>query len=1225
MRSLALRLSAIVALLMGIGMPFPAQLHAQVFYGSIVGTVTDTTGAIVPGATITLTNKSTDEKHTATSNGAGEYTFVDLVPAIYSVQVERANFKRYVRDTVTVEVNTTTRADAQLQVGAVSETVEVNTTQVLLQTDSGTVSNKVESQQMDELPLNGRNVMQLLNITAGVIPSSAVEQGATLAQNNGTSTNPLSWGGGSSVYTINGGDNEEYLDGAPINVLQGSNIGLMPTADAIQEFNIDTSANGADEGRSTGGVINETTKSGTNVIHGTAYEYFRNADLNANNFFNKRTITAAYPNGLPTPKFNQNLYGFNLGFPVKKDKIFFFGSYEVNDSLTQAPTLSNEPTNGNAYSAGQDIYDGVFTRQIYDPRNPTNSPDAGDGCVITAGTNASGVNTWTLGTGCLDPTAQILKTYWAEQPNSLLAGSNYAVNIPAGDHAPEMNARMDFNISPKQRMFAHTAWWGPLDKPIIPYPNPNVPSALPNGKAWGLGSAVGGFNSNLYILGDTYTISPKTVLDLRAVYLRFRYSMIPKVNNFDLSGLGPNWAQFNNYLPSGEHWLPAPSMNAGNAVHNLAPTNFPNFGGFGANGQGQIWDNYGLNGTLSHVFGRNTVKAGFEARLMDMEILPSGFNAGSPSFGIKYSSPPGCAYAGGCGDEWAEFLMGYFVTTSFSGSYGGTEFNWYQAYFLQDTWQATRNLTLNLGVRWELPGGLEEKKNSTLVFQPYATDPNTLTYGTEALVASPTYPSRSIFPIKHDLIDPRVGFAYRLGNKTVVRGGFGISTQAVDEDGGGNGAPGTAVNSDQLSWTNPTGPGQVPVNTLQNPIPSLSSIYVPAPRRTPNFLQVLATAAQTAGGVQLNGFWQNERLPYFEQYNFAVQRAIGNSFQITASYVGSHGLELNTGKNVDEIPASAYSVTTNPTTGAQTAVATTGPYAGMNLTAPVPVPGTVAGKSYANGVYCTPNNAFCDTNWLVGQTLQPYSYYSNAQIGNEAYGNQHYNALQSTSQWRIPGGGLIGGAFTWAKTINDTTAQQDYTNHRADRAVAGVPMRLAINVNYPLPIGQGQMFLSGNNFASRFISGWAINDISSFQHGGYLGILTNTSNQLNQHFGAGKTRANYVPGCKKTISGSAVSRLGEWFNTACFTYPGDYTYGNESANDSQLFAQGIDNQDIALLKTTKIAERLNIQFRLETFNTFNRFQAGNPASLSVGNGNFGKVTSQANNPRQVQLSLRLNY
>jgi hypothetical protein len=411
-----LRCSAVLALLIGLGVTFVSTLHAQSYYGSIVGTVTDSSGAIVPGATVTLTNKSTNEKHIAKSSSAGDYTFPDLEPAAYSVAVEAASFKRYLRDTVTVEVSTTTRVDAALQVGAVTETVEVNTQAALLQTDSGTLSNEVESQTVQEMPLNGRNVMNLLELEPGVIPTNSLESGSGLDQNSGTSTNPLGWGGGTNGYTINGGDNEEYLDGAPINLLQGSNVPLVPTQDSIQEFGIDSSVNGADQGRASGGVINMITRGGTNQWHGTAYEYFRNADLNANTYFGNAA-------GAQRPEWNQNLYGLNLGLPIKKDKVFFFGSWEADTIITGIPTSSNEPTLAmqNGVFNGAGITGGA--RLFYDPTQNCNiQPYTGQ--VVNGQTFAAGgyyiANLYQAGLKsgtCGDPTGQILKTYWAELPD----------------------------------------------------------------------------------------------------------------------------------------------------------------------------------------------------------------------------------------------------------------------------------------------------------------------------------------------------------------------------------------------------------------------------------------------------------------------------------------------------------------------------------------------------------------------------------------------------------------------------------------------------------------------------------------------------------------------------------------------------------------------------------------------------------------------------------------
>ena len=1149
----------VLALAVGLAAISPMPLNAQGFYGSIVGTVTDKSGANVVGASVTITDKATDEKHTATTGGAGEYQFVELEPAIYTVQIEGGGFKRYLRDTVTVEVNTTTRVDARLEVGEVSQTVEISTEAALLQTDSGTVSTLVQGKQIEEMPLNGRNVMNLLELVPGVIPNSPLEQQTGL--NNAGGTNPTAWNG----FTTNGGDNTEYMDGAPLNVLNGDALTLVPTQDATQEFSVDTNANGADSGRATGGVINMSSKTGTNRYHGSFYEYFRNADLNANTY-------AGNLNHQGRPQWNQNQYGLNIGMPIKKDKMFFFGSWEALKIGQSVLTNTNVPT--------ADMQAGIFTRQITDPNAP------GDGCVITpspAGGLRS-VATWSLGPGCLNPTTQIMKTYWPACIECSSTTANYYITSPVKEAQNQMNIRYDYNISSKQRMFVHEIWWHIQDSPQIPFPTETH---------WKFGEQYGSFNNNTAILGDTYTVNPKSVLDVRATYLRFLMYSVSNPSNVDESQFGPAYAALEPY--EAFKVLPFPQGLAGyDSLYN-----FP-----GGIGQGNAhWDTYGINGSLTRVMGRHSLKIGGEARLMDSEN--GGVNsAGNLTYGVNFSG----SQSKGTGDEFADFLMGYPSSGTFSASVATSLFNYYQGYYVQDTWQAARNLTLNLGLRYELPGGEAEKGNSYVVLAPTTVDPYTGVTGTEVLVDSPQYNARTFTKVRHDLFNPRIGFAYRLDSKTVVRGGYGITNEAVDLDTAvTNNHLNTVNNSISATLTNAT--GTAPTTFANNPFPSG---VTPATRRSsPAFMSTLLT--NNPKGYAPTGVYPYNPFPYIQQWNVALARTIGSSFQTSVTYVGTHALHLLAGGNIDEIPASAYTVTT--TGGVDSAVAATGPYAGQSLTAKVP------------GNYCTPGGQ-CLTGWLIGQTLRPYPYYSNFTNSNLTYGNSHYNALQVQSQMRLRGGGEIGGAFTWAKTIGDNfgTAQQDYNNHRADRSVGGVPMRLAINFVYPLPIGEGQRFLNVGGVVGKIISGFAFNDITSFQHGSYLTITSNTANLLNKDFGGGTTRPNVVPGCSKVVSGSAVSRLNGWFNTSCFAYAGDYHFGNENANDPNLFGQGQDNWDLAMLKTTKITERTNFQFRLETFNTFNRVQFSNP-NVAQGNANFGKVvgSSQQNNPRLVQLSARVSF
>jgi hypothetical protein len=328
---------------------------AQTSYGSIVGTVIDASGATIPGAAITLTNNRTSDRRVAQSNSDGAYEFLNLLPGQYRVDVEKAGFKHLTRDPIEVLVQATVRVDAAMQIGDVGQTVEVSAQTPLLQTDTSSLGTVVESRKVQEMPLNGRNVINLVTLVPGV-----VAQGSSMT--NPTGQNIFSFGN----YQIGGaiaGQNATFYDGAPLNVAQGSLIALIPTQDATQEFRVQTNSLGPEFGRFAGGVINLVSKSGSNSIHGSGYEFLRNKVLNANTFFNNSS-------GKPVPAFTQNQYGANVGGPIKKDKTFFFFAWEGFRLRYGFPFLVAVPT------AQQRIGDFSNTRNasgalipIFDPTN----------------------------------------------------------------------------------------------------------------------------------------------------------------------------------------------------------------------------------------------------------------------------------------------------------------------------------------------------------------------------------------------------------------------------------------------------------------------------------------------------------------------------------------------------------------------------------------------------------------------------------------------------------------------------------------------------------------------------------------------------------------------------------------------------------------------------------------------------------------------------------------
>ena len=311
--------------------------YAQSTYGSITGTVTDTSGAIVTGANVTLTNLATQEKRTQTSGSDGLFTFVNLFAGQYRIDVERQGFKHFVRTPVTVEVQQNTHIDAALQVGEVSQIVEVAGETPLLQTESSALGQVVEQRKADELPLNGRNIFNLITVSP-----AAVAQGGSGGSPVGE--NPFSWGN----YQIGGSfanQGAQYLDGQPLNIGYINLPIIIPTQDSVGEFKVQYNNLGAEWGKFSGGVVNLSTKSGSNSFHGSAYEYFRNKALNANEYFNKQTELEAGTSNTPVP-WEQNQYGFQVGGPVIKDKTFFYASWEQYRQRTSTPIITTVPGAG---------------------------------------------------------------------------------------------------------------------------------------------------------------------------------------------------------------------------------------------------------------------------------------------------------------------------------------------------------------------------------------------------------------------------------------------------------------------------------------------------------------------------------------------------------------------------------------------------------------------------------------------------------------------------------------------------------------------------------------------------------------------------------------------------------------------------------------------------------------------------------------------------------------
>lgn len=1149
-----LAVTAISLFMLVMLMALPTTLSAQSTYGAIVGAVTDASGAVVPDATVTATNLATNNKTTVRTNAAGEYSIVDLLPSDYRIEFSAKSFKQLVVESATVQLESTLRVNAKLEVGSATETIEVTTEPALLQTETATVAYEVEAKQVEEAPLNGRNVENLIALAPGVVPGPYALGSA--GENEQSHTAQVGFG----QYAIGGGAagaEGQYIDDAPINALGANTITLVITQDAVQEFRVDTNAVSPEYGRFSGGVVSLGTRSGGNAIHGSVYEYFRNKVLNANNFFNNYS-------GVPRPIWNQDQYGTTIGGPIKKDKAFFFFSWEGFKDLLGVPNPTNVPTAA--------MQAGYFTRPIADP--------TGRCTTINQVTTGQYAGMYQVPQSCWDPTSTVLKALWPAVLTPNNPQDNYYVAPTTGTNTNEYNGRVDYNLSPKQRLFARYTYWHLQD--VSPqefkgqYPSGNVVNSYQTGNAFSETAA------HQAVIGDTYTINSNTIADLRVSYNRAFYNQIPPALGISESLFGPAYAALAPYEFG--HEIPTPALSG---VHNLYTFPAMNFDST------DRWNTYSVLGDVTWIKGNHAFKFGGEERLMEH----SGYgNLNTISGGLSVSNQT--TEVGGnsaTGDEFASFLLGLMQKASISTGIPTDTFNYSSGWYAMDNWKVNPNLTVNLGIRWELPGGLEENHNRATVLLPNAVDPYTDFKGTLVLVASSQYPSRSMEPIQYNHFSPRVGFAQTLFKNTVIRGGFGLVYEPPDQATGVM-AYNSTVNNQTTTTQNPTNQTATNSSFISNPFPvsvapATAGIIQAAGRNVPNFM-VSRLGQSVSGPIPSTNF------PYMEQGNFTVAQELWGKLSLQAGYVAAKGTHLPVTLNIDQLADSYDSMGTALLTNAACPADQ-----GAATTAPV---------------------------ISAGQCARPYPEYKGLSNSADYAGSTMYNSLQTQGQLRTKSFGLLTGNYTWAKLMNYAVDSQDAYRTVSSLAASDVHQRAIINYQLSLPFGKGQRFAANvSGVADKVISGWTISGITTFQGGAPLALTLNGGNVLSQQFGAGTIRPNYVAGCNKKTAGSSVQRalVTGWFNTACFTSPGSYAFGNEPPTDSTLRAEGEDNFDFSAQKTTTIREKTNAVFRMEFFNVFNRVQFANP-STALGAGTFGLISGTVNNgpiQRQIQASLRINY
>jgi hypothetical protein len=1222
--------SAVVCGLVSVVLLMSCSLHlsAQSTYGTLTGTVIDATGATVPGATVTLINKGTEEKQNQVSGDTGLYSFVNLNPGDYRLVVEKTGFKHVNRENIVIQVQQTTRLDVTLPIGQATETVTVSSDVPLLQAETSSLGQVVEERSADELPLNGRNVFSLVEVAPSVVMQG--QAGATA-----TGQNPFSWGN----FQIGGAfanQSAEYLDGQPLNIGYINLPILIPTQDSIGEFKVQTNNIGPEWGKVAGGVLNLSTKGGSNSFHGEAYEYIRNKVLNANDWFSNNA-------GIAKPPFTQNQFGANFGGRIIKDRTFFFYSYEGFRLRSGAPWTSTVPTAQETGGGPNGSYDlsalaaASGVPQIVDPcggvlQTTPNANGLGVGGCARATYNPAPFAGNMIPANRVNPTAQAMLKLWPKPTNANQL-NNYVASYSLGGNQNQNLVRIDQKINDAQHLFGRFSQWNNLNLPEDPL-----------GTGLCLDRCTETMTSKAIAIGYNYVFSPNVIGNLDVSASRFNYLRTPKNSGFDFTTIG--WpAGFNSQLPSSLRTPPTPDV-LGMSDNVMA-----------SQGQSYIVDHdtqYWLSPTLTLVRGRHTFQLGFQYEITLDDYAQSNIVSGSLGFSGSYTedydksvNPTGAQLA------FADYLLGWAQNPSNVGNHffgdavipnlvaGKQNLT---SGFANDTYHASAKLTLNLGLRYEYQTPWTERFNRQSYFDPLAIDPlasaatGRTVLGAPGLVDTPgIHPSRYNLDPNKIGIAPRLGFAYSVDPKTVIRGGYGLFWMPIDANWATN-PLNDPVNSIQTDYTGNNGNTEVPNNTISTPWIS----FVRPPGRTASSIPGVSQAAVDLEGSSSPTFdFPQYNYGYTQQWNLDVQRTLWGGWFTDIAYAANKGTHLpQYSQQVDQIGDNYLA---QAAVQYQAALATNGGNSSAAVGAASiaqPVPNPFATSS-------APGSAMSSPTTTAGQLLRPFPQYNGLQYAGQGSFGSIYHSLQATLQRRFNGGGTLLAAYTWSKLLSNTDTItswletggtggiQDWNNLRAEKSLSSqnVPQHLIVSYVLDLPIGRKQKYLSGlPPLADKVVGGWGIDGVTTFQDGFPINI--NAASNGANYYGAG-LRPNVIAGCKKATSGSADSRVKNglagnagWINPACFSEPAPYTFGNEPRVDPSLKAQGIDNWDFAAFKHTTFGpdQKIGFEFRCEIFNTFNHVQFIPPAN-GFGSSSFGVISGQGqmNNPRLVQFAAKVVF
>lgn len=1197
-----LRFAMGMILVLGLAVELGAQVAGR---GSLSGLVSDSSGAAVPSASVTLTNAATGVVLQGQTSSSGLYSFISLIPGTYQLQVSQSGFQTAIHNEITIAADQPETINVALQVGAQTETVTVSAAEDITATTSSTTAQVITSDVIDRVPLAQRDVFQLALLSPGVIP----QDGNVTTLDSGRNQ--------VSNFTINGaqqGTIYYLLDGSPLTIgenNQGVVIpALEPPEDSVQEFRMELNTTPASVQTGAAGVISLVTKSGTNAFHGDAFGWLRPNGLDANDYFNKL-------NGAAIPNFHRYQWGGSLGGPIKKDKIFFFADYEGTQQSNGAQTTTTVPLP--AELQGDFSYVQSQGVKIYNPFDFENN-----NCPLDSNGNPLSPCPQQFAAGAKVPINPIAAKYIAMNPwpapnlgpngtgtgNPRYHTNNYFATGSSPEADQRFDVRLDDNITAAQHLFGRYSFHREHDQGANLFDTPQNKNDIFYGNGADFDHD---FNA---LVGYDYTLSSSAVLQLRASATRhFEFDQPQGQLGFNMTTLGfPQSLLDSSVLPA----IPDMHIGGQGSVRSIGTSQFSVFK-FAVT-------TYDFSSTLNKVIGRHNLSLGWDFTKQFMNVGQTLSPSGLYDFNNDATSNNAVNGAGsGNGDSLASWLLGVGSLNqgqSWTTDIFGANSNPYTALFLQDDWHATDKLTINAGLRWDLFPGATERFNRMEYFNPtlpYTVNGVNLTGG--EVFSGPGH--RSPFATNWHDFAPRFGLTYQVLKNAVIRGGFGISYGPSVHMASINQFNDDSYNAVSVwiaSVADSSGTYLVPNSLITNPFPS--GITEPTEGK-------LGPATNLGNTVDFVPHSAPEMTTY--NFNFGVQYQFPYQTVLSVAWVGSRGLHLTFSNNAPDL--NEISIETLAANQANLLNTVSFPYTNAITDPTAPL----------FGVTQVPQ-------WVM---LQKYPQFSTGlpSLGTPGggggvldwgatFGDSIYHSLQVKAEKHLTHGFTSLASLTWGKLItnddsgslafngNNFAVPQDWADLKLERALSSqdIPFYFSWELSYDLPIGENRA-VPLHGWADKALGGWTISTVTAFSSGQPIATPTGT---LDPWF-------NQRPNISGSCGTGAQKTVDEWFNYACLTEPTDmFTPGTAGAMLPGIRTNGTHNLDLSIAKHFKFSEKKDLSLRAAAYNFTNSVQFGYPNVFwspenfgqnpsSDDQDSFGQITNQANTPRQMSFEARFTF